>query len=260
MSIHVYLWWGIMDKKYIIKPINLVYIVFALIYGALLAVFIAYFKRYSLPIREMAVMGFFLFDWIVFALYKYSISKDEELASICYQNGFNWLNELPFNTCNIVLFTVPLGIITKSRLLLSTSLFSSLIVTPLALLMPCRGFDNYSLLKPRIFGFYLTHYLTLSAGILLLAFKILVPNVHDVLLAAIGMFALLTLVYLINKVMRITGINPYANYFFCMEPDGNKALEMLKKLIPCEYFYCLPLVLIFAFLSYLLTIAIHLFI
>lgn len=246
-----------MDNKCIIKPFNLTYVLFALIYGAVLAIYITYFKKYSMAEKEVAAIVFYLLDWLVFILYKISISKDEELASICYQNGFNWLNELPLNTCNIVLFLVPLGIIFKSRVMLATCFYSSLIVTPLALLMPCRGFEKYSLFKPRIFGFYLTHYMTLSAGIILICFGIFFPSPSDVILAAIGMLVTLTIVYLINKVMRASGINPYANYFYCMDPDGNPALELLKKLIPCEYLYCLPLVVIFGILSYLLTIVIN---
>lgn len=249
-----------MKEKYIIKPFNKVFNITFLVYVMLLSAFIFLLRGRDLNIRKWGIVAFYLADLLLFIWYKFQISIDEEYGEIFYkEHGFNWFNELPFNTCNTVLFLVPLGVLTGNRMLLATCFFSSIIVTPLALVMPCRGFSDFPFFKPRVFGFYTTHYMTLSAGLLYGFLGIYKPVYSDLKLIFAGMLLLLTIAYLINKAMRISGVNPYANYFYCVHPDGNPALELFKKAIPFEYFYCVPLVFIFVILASVLIFAIGLF-
>ena len=71
-------------------------------------------------VKEKAFLAICLVVFIMFFVYKYFLSIDEEYDVITSNmGGFNWWGELPLQLCNINMILIPVGIITQNRALLS---------------------------------------------------------------------------------------------------------------------------------------------
>ena len=68
-----------------------------------------------------------------------------------------------------------------------------------------------------------------------------------VLLVAFGAF-------LVNMLLRWSGLHPKANYFYSVETEGNFLLEIFHRWIPLPFLYLLPSVLILAPYMLLVTL------
>ena len=243
-----------MKDKYIIKPFNIVYLVSVGIYSLFLYAIIKLLIGLDDSKKALSVVLFCLLALVVFYLYKKAISVDEEYYRMYGFDKFNWLNELPLNVCNIVLIFAPLGIMLNNQYLMGISFFASVILSPMAILMPCIGFDKYSIFIPRVFGFYLTHYMAISTGIMLYVLGLYKPDLSQIPIIICIMFVLNLVIYLINKYMRVKGLNQAANYFYNVDPEDNPVLLMCYKYIPYEFFFILPVYVVFIIICILLTI------
>ncbi|MBQ0102088.1 MAG: YwaF family protein, partial [Firmicutes bacterium] len=124
----------------------------------------------------------------------------------------------------------------------------------MALTLPAVGFYDCSILLPRMLGYYITHYLVLIGGPMMCLLGFFRPKFKDFPKTLIASFCVLTGVSLINVILRVTKLNPYANYFYSMETEGNPILELLHSLIPYPYFYMLPLIVILVTYMTLVTL------
>lgn len=242
-----------MRDKYIIKPFNSVYLTTTALYAVFLFVLIQLLSGLDESKKALCVVLFCLLALVVFYLYKKAISVDEEYFRMYGFDEFNWLNELPLNVCNIVLIFAPIGILFNNQYLMSMSFFASVILSPMAILMPCMGFEKYSIFVPRVFGFYLTHYMAISTGILMYVLGLFKPSLSQIPVITCMMFGLSIVIYLINKYMRIKNLNPAANYFYNVDPEDNPVLQMCYKLIPHEFFFMMPVYALFIIICTLLT-------
>lgn len=213
-------------------------------YSAAVVIIVALLFRYKSEKAKRAFVAVFYFiAFLYFFYYKYMLSLDAEYSAIQYEignGGFSWYNELPLNLCNITLMITPIAMLFDSRLLKSFIFYISPIGAALALLMPSAGFGGYSIFLPRVAGFYITHFAAFIAGPMIFTLGLYKPMFKDVLKCFMTFMIIATVVFIINAVMRLTGINEYSNYFFLMYPDGNPILEMLYKYIPCPGLYVLP--------------------
>ena len=104
-------------------------------------------KTVLLTACAVTVIGFFL--------YKYFLSMDSDFAAITADmGGFNWWGELPLQLCNINMILIPIAVLKDSRPLKCFCFFLAPLGALMALLMPANGFDGYSLLLPRMLGYY----------------------------------------------------------------------------------------------------------
>lgn len=182
---------------------------------------------------------FYLFTLVWFCVYKYAISLDTGYYEMCGYGEFTWLNELPLYPCNVVILLLPLAVATMNGALLSFVSFTAVFGPLSALLMPGTGLSGDSLFIPRIFGFYTTHFIALMACPLLASLGIYRPKIKDVLKSA-GMLVLVcAAVTILNGIMRKTGINPAANYFYSWDPEGNFILELFHSWVPVPFFFSL---------------------
>ena len=246
-----------MSEKYIIKPFNSVFFVFISLYGIILSVILKFMSHQSAAAKTGFVCLFFALSLAIFYFYKVAISKDEYYWRLCGFDKFNWLNELPLNPCNIVLIFTPVAVLIKSRILMGFCFFASLILSPMALITPGKGFECYPLFEGRIFGYYLTHLMVISSSIMLVSLGFYSPKISDLPPIMLISMAVNFLIYLVNKRMRASGVNPGANYFFNIDTDGNPIFEMCKKIIPYEFLYTVPAFMIFAAVSFLITVVIN---
>ena len=110
----------------------------------------------------------------------------------------------------------------------------------MALAMPSDGFDGYSVLTPRVAGYYATHWIVFFGSLSLCGFGLYRPNMKDVLPTLLSALCVSLVIFGVDVLMRRTGINEHANYFYLMETEGNAILEAFHSLIPVPYLYILP--------------------
>ena len=110
----------------------------------------------------------------------------------------------------------------------------------MALVMPGNGFSGYSLLLPRMLGYYGTHFMIVIEGLALVSFGLFRPRFRDLPRAVLAMLAISFCIFLINLLLRWSGLHPKANYFFTVETEGNFLLEIFHRWIPLPFLYALP--------------------
>ncbi len=182
-----------------------------------------------------------------FILYKYALWADKDYSSItAAMGGFNWWGELPLQLCNINMLLIPFAVLKKNRPLMSFGFFLGPLGALMAVLMPATGFDGYSLLLPRMLGYYGTHFMVIVEGLALASFGLFRPRLKDLPKAALTALVIALVIFGVNMLLRRTGLHPKANYFYSVETEGNFLLEIFHRWLPFPFLYLLPSFLILA--------------
>ncbi len=185
----------------------------------------------------LTLLGFFL--------YKYALCVDRDYSRItAAMGGFNWWGELPLQLCNINMLLIPAAVLRKNRPLMCFGFFVGPLGALMALIMPANGFDGYSLLLPRMLGYYGTHFMIVIEGLALVTFGLLRPRLKDLPRTALTVLLIAFTIFLINLLLRRSGLHPKANYFYSVETEGNFLLEIFHRWIPVPFLYLLPSFLI----------------
>ena len=194
--------------------------------------------------RSRYLIGVCFFNLALFAGYKLSLSMDAAYVRAYYPNGFNIFNELPLHLCNINLFLIPIGLWKRNRSIMGFSFFVAPLGALMALLFPEPLFSGFSLLMPRIFGYYVTHALLVVCGLSLATLGFYRPDPKDIprILKTFGLLAVGA--HLINLLLRLT-LCPEANYFFTYGAEIG-VLKLFWRIIPAPLLYGLPAPLILA--------------
>ena len=232
-----------MNETFILKPFNGTYIGLFLLFLAIFAGLAAVLKKTDIETRKKTLQWIMITGFLFFFWYKYELFIDADYSAISAAAGegaFSWWKELPLQLCNINLIMVPVSIITGKRELQSFCFFLGPIGAIFALIMPCPGFDCYSILLPRMLGYYITHWLVFFGSLSLCSLGIYRPKRSDLKKTVITVVILSFVIFLFNMLLRLTGICVNANYFYVVEPIGNPLLELLHRIIPVPYLYILP--------------------
>ena len=194
--------------------------------------------------RSRYLIGVCFFNLALFAGYKLSLSMDAAYIRAYYPNGFSIFNELPLHLCNINLFLIPLGVWKRNRSIMGFSFFVAPLGALMALLFPEPLFSGFSLLMPRIFGYYVTHAILVVCGLSLATLGFYRPDPRDIprILKTFGLLAVGA--HLINLLLRLT-LCPEANYFFTYGAEIG-VLKLFWRIIPAPLLYGLPAPLILA--------------
>ena len=193
-----------------------------------------------------------------FFAYKYALSVDADFNVItANMGGFNWWGELPLQLCNINLLMIPIAVLTKKRPLLSFCFFIGPLGALMALIMPSNGFDGYSILLPRMLGYYGTHFVVFIAALAIGTFGLYRPRFSDIPLMALTLFCVALLIFGFNMILRTAGLHPNANYFFAVETEGNPLLELFYSWIPLPFLFLLPSIVILAIYAGLITLGFY---
>ncbi len=211
-------------------------------------------KNKSDKVKTAVLVTACVLTLIGFGLYKYFLSLDADFRVInAEMGGFNWWGELPLQLCNINMIMIPIAVLTKKRPLLSFCFFVGPLGALMALIMPGNGFDGYSLLLPRMLGYYGTHFFIIIEALAIVTFGLYRPKFRDLPLTALALLVIALLVFGFNMLLRFTGLHPKANYFFSVETEGNFLLEMFYKLLPYPFLYLLPSIVILGVYMALVT-------
>lgn len=222
----------------IIRPFNAVFSgVLVLAFAAIILMWLM-LRQKSEKMRTMTIVIICCFNIIAFFIYKFALSHDTEFLNINHLKHFNWFNELPLQLCNINMFLIPIGLLTKKRFILGFSFFVAPLGAVMALLFPEPAFNGYSLLLPRMMGFYGTHILIFICGVSLATLGLYRPRLSDFPGIIFNVVSLTVTIHCVNLILRAT-VCPHANYFFTF-PVNINILNLFWSWIPIPLLYLLP--------------------
>lgn len=236
-----------MDGILIMRPFNGVFFgVFALFILVLILVSL-WLKKKDIETRKKVLVCASLATLVFFVIYKYILSIDPDYNALReYMGGFNWWGELPLHLCNVNMIMIPIAVILDRRELLAFCFFVGPLGALMALSMPGPEFQNASILLPRMIGYYGTHFLIVIEGLAIVTFGLYRPRFKDIPRTVLTILLVSFAVFMINMIMRWTGIYDRANYFFSVETEGNFILEIFHKWLPYPFLYLLPCTIILA--------------
>ena len=243
----------LLSEGWILRPLNAL---FLLVFGLflLLLVFSSLLLRgQSEQTKSAVLVAACLLTLIGFVFYKAFLSRDSSYNEItANMGGFNWWGELPLQLCNINMLLIPVAVLKKNRAMMSFSFFVGPLGALMALIMPGNGFDGYSLLLPRMLGYYGTHFMIFIEGLALACFGLYRPRLRDLPRTVLTILLISLTVFVIDLLLRWSGLHPKANYFFAVETEGNFLLERFHRLLPYPYLFLMPSLLIL--LPYMLLV------
>ena len=230
---------------WVIRPFNAVFCACFAVFLLLLIVASIALRGKSERTRKAVLIGACLVTLVGFFVYKYYLSLDADFDRITsVMGGFNWWGELPLQLCNINMILVPIAVATDSRALKSFCFFVGPLGAMMALAMPGNGFDGYSILLPRMLGYYGTHFMVVIECLAVVTFGFYRPRFRDLPRTVLTIVLIALAIFGVNMLLRTTGLHPKANYFFNVETEGNPVLDLFYNLIPYPFLYQLPCTLV----------------
>ena len=242
------------SEFWIMKPLNPLFLAVFAAFLLLLVFASVLLRGRSERTRSLVLIAACVVTLIGFVIYKYFLSLDSDYNVITAgMGGFNWWGELPLQLCNINMLLIPVAVLKKNRAMMSFCFFVGPLGALMALIMPGNGFDGYSLLLPRMLGYYGTHFMIFIEGLALVTFGLYRPRLRDLPGTVLTILLISLAIFVINLLLRWSGLHPKANYFFSVETEGNFLLELFHRLLPFPYLYLLPSLCILV--PYMLLIA-----
>ena len=234
-----------MENFAIMAPFNLTFFIVTAVFIIILIVSTLLMRNKSERAKRIVIASSAVATFVGFIVYKYFLSIDTAYDVLTASTGgFNWWGELPLQLCNINMLLIPVAVMFDLQMLMSFCFFVGSLCASLAIIMPGTGFDHYSIFLPRMLGYFGTHYMIVIMALAIVTFGLYRPKFRD-LPKTCGVIMMITFcVFLINLLLRATGLHPNANYFYSIEPIGNPLLELFHKLIPIPFLYLMPSLLI----------------
>lgn len=246
--------------SFVITPFNGVFFVTFAAFIALLVVVSLLLKGKPEKTKKTVLITTCIVTLVGFVVYKYFLSIDSEFDVLTADTGgFNWWGEFPLQLCNINMILIPIAVLKKNRPMMCFCFFLGPLGAMMALFMPGTGFDGYSLLLPRMIGYYGTHFMVIIEGWAIVTFGLFRPKLKDLPKAAVTALLIAFAVFCINMLLRVTGVYKDANYFFSVETEGNPLLDLFHKILPFPFLYLIPCILILVPYMLLITVPLEWF-
>lgn len=225
----------------IISPFNTVFNIMSAFFALLLIVSGILLRGKSERSKKTVLISACIITFVGYFIYKHYLSIDSEYdALVSAMGGFNWWGELPIQLCNINMILIPVAVLKKSRPLMAFCFFLGPLGAMMALVMPGTGFDGYSLLLPRMMGYYGTHFMIVIEGIALAVFGLFRPKLRELPRVTLTAFAVSFVIFITDLLLRWSGLHSKANYFLAVETEGNFLLDIFYGWIPVPFLYLLP--------------------
>ncbi len=241
-------------EVWVLTPFNSIFLIAFAVFLAALILASLLLRGKSERTKQTVLVTACLLNLIGYFIYKFYLSLDADYNVItANMGGFNWWGELPLQLCNINMILIPIAVLRKSRPLMAFSFFLGPLGALMALCMPGNGFDGYSLLLPRMLGYYGTHFMIVIEGLAIVCFGLYRPRFRDLPRTMLAALVISFGIFLLDLLLRWSGLHPKANYFFAVETEGNFLLELFHRFIPVPYLYLLPSSLILGAYMALIT-------
>ncbi len=229
----------------VISPFNGVFFGTFAVFILVLIIASLALRNKSVNTRKLILVTASILTFIGFFIYKYQLSIDVEYDKLrAAMDGFNWWGELPLHLCNINMILIPIAVLKDKKELMAFCFFVGPLGAFMALAMPGAEFRDFSLLLPRMMGYYGTHFMIVILGLAIVTFGLYKPNFKDFPRIIVTIFIISVVIFAINMAMRLTGLYPKANYFYSVETEGNFVLEIIHRFLPYPFLYELPCILI----------------
>lgn len=239
----------------IIKAFNLTYFLLMLLVAGIIVALTLLFKNKPRKSKEKCILAICAFNIFLFIIYKIGLAVGTPGLPDTYHFDI-WL-ELPIHLCNISLFLVPIGILTKNDKLMAYGFFIAPLGAFFAMTFPSEGFGGLNIFYFHMIGFYWTHAILVIVGILLVSLGLFRPTFRKIPPMFVTALILSAGAFVINILIREFTGSP-ANYFFTYEPEGISILELFWSILPVRYLYCSFAVIILAAYTCLTTLPFHL--
>ena len=232
---------------WILEPFNALFFAMLAVCAGILTVASLALRNKSEAVRSRVIIIASIVTMIGFFVYKGFLSTDREFDRLTAElGGFNWWGELPLQLCNVNMILIPIAVCWKNRALMSFCFFVGVLGAVMAVAMPGVGFSGCSLLLPRMLGFYGTHLAIIMEGLALVTFGLYRPSFRDLPMTVLLLILIALAACGISLLLRATGLNPNANYFFSVETEGNAVLELFHQWLPAPFLYLIPCIGILA--------------
>jgi uncharacterized membrane protein YwaF len=131
----------------------------------------------------------------------------------------------------------------KNKYLLTFSFYVAPLGAFMALIFPDINFINNDIFMLRNIGYYGTHIIIFAMGLMIAPLGYVKPSINNIKVLLISAVAFSLVAFIINLLLRsATGVD--VNYFYAMDPKGISILVLFWKLIPIQYLYLLPAIVI----------------
>lgn len=211
------------------SPAHLSMLIFAPI-----LILILYFslRNKSHKSKTYVLLGLCILNALLYFTYKIRMAQTFD--------DFEILNELPLHLCNLNLVLMPIALLTNNKLLMSYFYYVGLLFAICGIMFFDSVFLGKSVFSYVTLVYFIYHSILISVPILLVLLKMFTPKLSEIWKALVLLFALATVMLVINLIFRLTGICEKANYFYTMGMDDNPVLGPLMKIIPVPLLYYLP--------------------
>lgn len=236
----------------LIEPFNLPHILTIIIMPAIIIVALELAFKMCGENRKRAILLLICcINAILYPVYKVAQAHDPGY-------DFRILMNLPLHFCNINLILLPLSILLKKKSLMAYQFYFGTVLAALALITVDPAFRSTSLFEfTRLFYFYY-HSALAVIPVLLVKHKFYTPSFRVVWQPALMLVCLTFLMHMVNVVFRATGIASESNYFFTYGLRGDPFTELFWSILPYEFFFMLPSLILFAPYIFVTTMPFHL--
>ena len=207
-------------------------------------------KNRSAEAKRTILVIICCFNAALYFVYKVAQSNESD--------SFDIFMNLPLHFCNINLILLPLAIFFRNKPLLAYQFYFGIVLAMLALVTIYPGFRSRSLFEFVPFVYFYYHSMLATLPILLVKLKLFTPSFKVVWQPVALLVGLTSIIHVINMIFRGTGIASEANYFFTYGLRGDFFTELFWSIIPHEFFFLLPGLLLFAPFIFITTLPFHL--
>lgn len=197
--------------------------------------------------KFLSVFGVFLTVYLV--VYK-------TLLAVSPDFDFHIWNELPLQPCNLIailaIFSAGMGESWIGRSVKGFCFYGGIVFGTVAMAMPVDGFSDIPVFSAKALGFYGFHGLVIVMAASFASLGIYRPRIKDIPGVLLLLVLMGGLAHGANHLLRMT-VYPEANYFYTYGIVGNVVMDTLMRMLPIEFFWMLPLILLMAALCVCIT-------
>ena len=235
----------------ILETFNAAHILTIVIMPALVFLSLNYaLKKRSDKTKRTVLLLICCFNAALYLVYKIAQANESD--------NFDILMNLPLHFCNINLILLPLAIFLKNKCLMAYQFYFGTVLAALALVTIYPGFRSRSLFEFTPFVYFYYHSILAVLPILLIKLKLFTPSFKVVWQPVLMLVGLTGIIHIVNIIFRATGIASEANYFFTYGLRGDFFTELFWRILPYEFFFLLPALLLFAPFIFFTTLPFHL--
>jgi len=236
----------------IIEPLNLTHLltitaipilIFACLHFSL--------RKQNEQTRQRVLLVICVFNAVLYVVYKFAQASETGY-------DFDIFTNLPLHFCNLNLILLPLAIYTKNKTLLAYQLYFGVPLAWLALVTVYPTFISRPIWNFTPFVYFYYHSALAILPFVLVKLKLFTPSFKVIWQPTVMLIAMTAVIHVVNVVFRATGIAYESNYFFTYGLEGDFFTELLWRIVPYNFFFLIPALLLFAPYVFLITLPFHL--